>query len=95
VAPMKTTGRRYTLGTGVYTCPRGQPTISDENSNNLERIALERLGPRAQLRAPDGSLKLSYEYLSRPRPPHHGAGMLATTSFEAALLMLEPTVVTM
>ena len=37
----------------------------------------------------------SYEHLRRLCPPHHGPGMVASTSFEAALLVPEPTVVTM
>ncbi len=51
--------------------------------------------PEIQVGAVNGSRQDSYEYVSRLCPAHHGAGMVASTSFEAALLVPEPTVVTM
>lgn len=44
----------------------------------------------------NGSRQDSYEYVPRVRVGfHHCAGMVAATSFEAVLLVPEPTVVTM
>lgn len=67
-AHRETTGQRYTLGTGVYTCPRTAHYFC-RTFPKLQRMPL--------------------------RPPHYGTGMVAATSFEATLLVPEPTVVTM
>jgi hypothetical protein len=76
----KTTGRRYTRGTGDFTCPRGQLFQSHRQA---ARFFISFPGPPKKI------------YLaSKHFPVRNAYGIVAGTSFESVLFPAELTAVT-